>query len=99
MMQHGIHSTFDTHNALCMDHYKCRSGSFNVIHCHHSQSQNCLARCRVTFFVTKYRDLFCDQGGGWGGGVRAGPPPIISIPGAVPLVASGRLRPKTGCTN
>ena len=28
-------------------------------------------RLWVTFFVTKYRDLFCDQGGG----VRAGPPP------------------------
>ena len=27
----------------------------------------------VTFFVTKYRDLFCDQGGGDGGG--SGPPP------------------------
>ena len=33
-------------------------------------------RLWVTFFVTKYRDLFCDQGGGGGwGGVRAGPPP------------------------
>ena len=27
-MQHRIHSTFDTHSALCMDHYKCHSGSF-----------------------------------------------------------------------
>ena len=37
LMQHGIHSTFDTHSALCMEHFECHSGSFNVIHCHHSQ--------------------------------------------------------------
>ena len=30
-MQHGIHSTFDTHSALCMDHYRCHLGSFQ---CH-----------------------------------------------------------------
>ena len=37
------------------------------------------AGCGSHFFVTKYRDLFCDQGGG--GGVRAGPThPVISIP-------------------
>ena len=29
-----------------------------------------------TFFVTKYRDLFCDQvGWGWGGGAGWTPPP------------------------
>ena len=28
MVQHGIHSTFDTHSALCMDQYECHSGSF-----------------------------------------------------------------------
>ena len=32
MMQHGIHSTFDPHSALSMDHHECHSGSFNVIH-------------------------------------------------------------------
>ena len=37
MMQHGIHSTFDTHSALCMDHYECHSESFNVIHYHPSR--------------------------------------------------------------
>ena len=37
LMQHGIHRTFDTHSALCMEHFECHSGSFNVIHCHHSQ--------------------------------------------------------------
>ena len=37
VMQHGIHSTFDTHSAVCMEHFKCHSASFNVIHCHHSQ--------------------------------------------------------------
>ena len=31
MMQHGIHSTFDTHSALSMDHHECHSGSFTVI--------------------------------------------------------------------
>ena len=47
-MQHGIHSTFDTHSALCMDHYECHSGSVNVIHYHHSRLQNCLARLIIT---------------------------------------------------
>ena len=37
LMQHGIHSTFDTHSALCMERFECQPGSFNVIHCHHSQ--------------------------------------------------------------
>ena len=31
MMQHGIHSTLDTHSALRMDHHQCHSGSFIVI--------------------------------------------------------------------
>ena len=39
-------------------------------------------RLWVTFFVTKYRDLFCDQGGGLGGGGSGlDPPPTISILG------------------
>ena len=29
--------TFDTHSAPCMEHFACHSGSYNVIHCHHSQ--------------------------------------------------------------
>ena len=39
-------------------------------------------RLWVTFFVTKCRDLFCDQGGGGAGGVvQAGPPPLYpSLP-------------------
>ena len=53
-MQHRIHSTFDTHSALCMDHYECHSRSFNVIHCHHSQSQNCLARCSYDYLTSHY---------------------------------------------
>ena len=37
VMQHVIHSTFDTHSALSMDHHKCHPGLFSVIHCHHFQ--------------------------------------------------------------
>ena len=54
MMQHGIHSTFDTHSALSMDHYERHSGSFNVIHCHHSQCPNCLARCSYNYLPAHY---------------------------------------------
>ena len=53
-------------------------------------------RLWVTFFVTKYRDLFCDQGRGWGGGVRAGPThPVISIPGVLPplMTAPAQVTP------
>ena len=34
------------------------------------------------FFIPKYHDFFCDQGGGGGGGVQPAPPPplVISIP-------------------
>ena len=34
-------------------------------------------RLWVTFFVTKYCDLFCDQGGGWGG--VPPPPPLYPV--------------------
>ena len=59
MMQHGIHSTFDTHSALCMDHYECHSWSFNVIQ-GHSMSfivitpGHCLARCIYDYLTSHY---------------------------------------------
>ena len=38
-------------------------------------------RLWVTFFVPKYRDLFCDQGGGgWGGGLGRTHPPCYIHP-------------------
>ena len=57
------------------------SGSDSVSDNETSSSYSCSEQDN---FVTKYHDLFCDQGGG-GGGVRAGPPPRYIHPWCVLL--------------
>ena len=49
----GCNNTYDRHRALWMPM------SFNVIHCHHSQCQSCLARCSYHYLTCHSHCHYC----------------------------------------